>query len=177
MPAPAAPPRHPPMPGPRAAGPTVAISDPGFHAAPGSPIGRRLRPLRVDVATCPIDEGFDWADYLADAGCGPWYLVVFRSVRRAGADAELLTEFDDLAHLEARLSGGLHCYFKGEPDARGACLSMCLWDTPEQARAALRLPRHQDAARLAGTMYESFRLERYHVTVEAGTGRPRFSPV
>lgn len=155
----------------------LAISAPGFHAAPGSPIRGRLRVRRIDHATAPISDGFDWAEYLAGAGVGPWYLVVFRSIRRVGADAELLTEFDDLAHAEARLSGGLHCYFKGTPDERGACLSMCLWDTPEQARAALRLPRHQDAARLAGAMYESFRLERYQVSRDPGHGTVRFSPV
>jgi hypothetical protein len=155
----------------------TAISAPGFHAAPGSPIRGQLLVRRTDHATAPIGDGFDWAAYLADAGTGPWYLVVFRSIRRAGADTDLLTEFDDLAHIEARLSGGLHCYFKGIPDERGACLSMCLWDSQEQARAALRLPRHHDAARLAGVMYASFRLERYQVSRDPTSGTVRFRPV
>lgn len=155
----------------------TTISAPGFHAAPGSPIRGQLSVRRMDHATAPIGDGFDWTAYLADAGAGPWYLVVFRSIRRAGADAELLTEFDDLAHIEARLSGGLHCYFKGTPDERGACLSLCLWDSREQALAALRLPRHHDAARLAGVMYASFRLERYQVSRDPVRGTVRFRTV
>ena len=77
--------------------------------------------------------------------------------------AELLTEFDDRAHAEARRAGGLLLYFKGEPDPNRACLSLCLWQTREQARAAIHLPRHRAAVGLASTMYESFHLERYAV--------------
>ena len=140
------------------------ISQPGFHAAPHGRIKRSLRALRPDYATAPIEAGLDWADCLADTPTGEYYLVVFRSIRRVGADHEMLTEFDDLAHAEARLSGGLHFYFKGEPDRSRACLSLCLWDSPGHARAALGLPRHQAAARLARDMYETFRLERYEAS-------------
>ena len=123
-----------------------------------------LRPKRADYARAPISDGFDWQSCLADAGPGSWYLVVFRSIRLPGADAEILTEFDDLAHLEARAAGGLHFYFKGEPDSRRACLSLCLWQDQLSARGALRLPRHQAAVRIAAQMYESFALERYVLT-------------
>ena len=140
------------------------ISEAGFHAAPHGRIARPLRTARTDHATAPIDAAFDWPDCLADTPTGSYYLVVFRSTRRVGADHEMLTEFDDLAHAEARLSGGLHFYFKGEPDPGRACLSLCLWDSPGQARAALGLPGHQAAARLARDMYDSFRLERYQVS-------------
>ena len=150
------------------------ISTPGFHAAPHGRIERPLVPLRPDYATAPIEDGFDWAGCLEDTPTGSYYLVVFRSVRRVVADAELLTEFDDLAHAEARLSGGLHFYFKGEPDPARACLSLCLWDSPEQARAALGLPRHQAAARLAREMYEMFRLERHQVTWDLPMRRAEF---
>ena len=36
-----------------------------------------------------------------------------------------------------------------------ACLSLCLWDSQEQARAALSLPRHQAAARIGREVYET----------------------
>ena len=147
-----------------------AISESGFHAAPHGTIDRPLRPVRADYATAPIDLAFDWPDCLADAPARSFYLVVFRSVRIPGADAEMLTEFDDLAHAEARLSGGLHFYFKGEPDADRACLSLCLWDSQEQARAALGLPRHQAAARLSRDMYESFRLDRLQLAWDPAVG-------
>ena len=100
---------------------------------------------------------------------------MFRSVRRQGADGELLTEFDDRAHAEARRAGGLLFYFKGEPDANRACLSLCLWETRDAARAAIHLPRHRAAVGLASTMYESFHLERYVVTW-AGAGSVEIAP-
>jgi heme-degrading monooxygenase HmoA len=159
-----------------AAPPLAPISDPGFHRAPHGRVGRPLRPSRPDFATAAVEAGFDWADCLADTPQSTFYLVVFRSVRKAGVDTELLTEFDDLAHAEARLSGGLHFYFKGEPRDDRACLSMCLWDSQEQARAALRLPRHQAAAQLSRHMYESFGLERYHVAWEPVAASITFSP-
>ena len=73
-----------------------AISESGFHAAPHGTIDRPLRSIRADYATAPIDRAFDWADCLADTPVRTFYLVVFRSVRVPGADAEMLTEFDDL---------------------------------------------------------------------------------
>lgn len=152
------------------------ISEPGFHAAPHGRIERPLRSVRSDYALAPIDAGFDWAGCLDTTPSGSFYLVVFRSVRRAGLDTETLTEFDDLAHAEARLSGGLHFYFKGVPGPSRACLSLCLWDTQEQARAALGLPRHQAAARIARDVYETFRLERYQVTWDEPARRVEFRP-
>ena len=145
-------------------------------AAPGpyGAVDRCLRTLRADYATAPIDAGFDWVERLADTPSGAYFLVVFRSVRRVGADSEMLTEFDDRAYAEAQLSGGLHFYFKGETDLRRACLSLCLWDSPDQAHAALRLPRHQAAVRLAHDMYETFRLERYQVTWDHSIGLADF---
>lgn len=150
------------------------ISAPGCHATPGWS-GSLLGPVRPDYATAPIEAGFDWHRCLAGASGGPWYLVVFRSVRAHGADAGVLTEFDDRAHLEARDSGGLRLYFKGEPTPDRACLSLCLWDSAEQARQALGLPGHQAAVRIAGEMYERFALERHVVTRDPTDGSIRFS--
>ena len=129
------------------------ISEPGFHAAPHGRIERPLRSRACGLRDRAHRGTASTGSAAWDDALGSFYLVVFRSVRRVGADAEMLTEFDDLAHAEARLSGGLHFYFKGEPGPDRACLSLCLWDSPEQARAALGLPRHQAAARLAREMY------------------------
>jgi hypothetical protein len=152
------------------------ISEPGCHTTPGWR-GEPLRPARPDYATAPIDAAFDWHACLAAASGGPWYLVVFRSTRRADADGDVLTEFDDLAHLEARHVGGLLLYFKGEPARDGACLSLCLWESAEQARAARHLPRHQAAVGIAHRVYQRFALERYRVTRDPGSGGVGISPV
>lgn len=132
-----------------------------------------LAPIAPDYATLPILEGFNWTDCFRDVEAGYWYLVVFRSVRRECADSDLLTEFDDHAYDEALGSGGLLHYFKGELSPRRECLSFCIWASREQARAALHLPRHAAAARLAATMYESYRLERYLLSKHAGERTPR----
>lgn len=147
----------------------MALDAPAAPSTPNRSIRPRIAPRSLRVrsaayATVPIEEGFDWPDYVAGLEPGSYYLVVFRSIRRPDADGELLTEFDDRAHAEARRAGGLILYFKGEPDADGACLSLCLWRSREEARAAIHLPRHRAAVGLATTMYASFHLERYVVT-------------
>ena len=152
------------------------ISEPGCHATPGW-TGALLHPLREDYATAPVEAGFDWAGCLASASGGSWFLVVFRSTRRADANGDVLTEFDDEAHLEARDAGGLRLYFKGVPDAARRCLSLCLWDSAEQAHGALRLPRHQAAVRIAHRMYERFALERHVVVRDPETRQVRVRPV
>ena len=164
----------PPLAIPTLPSPSRPISESGCHTTPGW-TGEQLHPVRADHATAPIDEGFDWDRCLESVTGGPWYLVVFRSVRRPEADAEILTEFDDLAHLEARGVGGLRLYFKGEAGPDRSCLSLCLWDSPEQARAALRLPRHQAAVGIAHRMYERFTLERYVVARDPATHAIGFS--
>jgi len=146
-----------------------AVSTTPQYSTRAGSAARALRVRSASYATLPIEQGFDWADYLAGFEPASFYLVVFRSIRRPGADGELLTEFDDRAHAEARQAGGLVLYFKGEPDANGACLSLCLWRSRERARTAIHLPRHRAAVALATTMHASFHLERYVVTW-AGSG-------
>jgi hypothetical protein len=145
----------------------MALDAPAVSSIPQRPLGcgRPRVPARAIRVVCdaPVADGFDWEDCLAGVEPGSFYLVVFRSIRRADADGDLLTEFDDRAHAEARRAGGLLLYFKGEPDADRACLSLCLWETREQARAAIHQPRHQAAVGLASTMYEYFHLERYAI--------------
>jgi hypothetical protein len=122
---------------------------------------RRLSPIHSDYATLPIQEGFDWYPCLADVHFDRLYLIVFRSVRRATADLELLREYDDKAYDEALEAGGLLHYFRGSMNERRQCLSFCLWESPEQARRASGGTSHRAAAGLAAKMYESYALERY----------------
>jgi len=122
-----------------------------------------LRPRSARYQRLPILDGLDWSTCLCEFDQGEWYCVVFRSVRRDGASFELLTEFDDRAHAEALASGGLLLYFRGELDAEGGCLSLCLWTDRESARTALFLPEHRAAIELADSMYEWFHIERYAI--------------
>ena len=133
-----------------------------------------LMPITEQYAVLPISDGFNWAERLREVAEGQWYLVVFRSVRRATADVDVLTEFDDHAHTEALGAGGLMYYFRGELGGDRECLSFCLWETQEQAKVALRLPRHQAAVRVAREMYESYLLERYILTKRRASAQIEF---
>ena len=59
---------------------------------------QRLEPASEQYATLPVADAFTWRDAGTDLGDGEWYLVAFRSVRRADADEARLTLFDELAH-------------------------------------------------------------------------------
>lgn len=129
-----------------------------------------ISPIRPDYATRPIRDGFSWSSSLAGCAFDRLYLVVFRSVRRADADLELLREHDERAHEMARRSGGLLRYFKGEANERGECVSFCLWETRDQAVEAAGAPAHRSAATISARMYESYVLERYWLE-KAATAR------
>lgn len=130
---------------------------------------RRISPTHSDYATLPIEEGFDWSP-LADAAFDRLYLVVFRSVRRATADLDLLREYDDRAYAEALEHGGLLRYFKGGMDEFRRCLSFCLWEGREDALAASGGAKHTEATRITAEMYESYRLYRYDLVRLAADG-------
>jgi hypothetical protein len=134
-----------------------------------------LAPVSMEYATLPVANAFTWADDAADLGNGEWYLVAFRSIRRAGADEERLTRFDELAHQEAAAASGFVHYFKGPVASDGSCLSFCLWQTRGDARAAAGRPNHVRAVSLIDEMYESYTLEFVRVTREAG-GPLAFEP-
>ena len=141
------------------------LDDPaGWHE-----VCRRLSPIHPDHATLPIERAFNWSSCLSGVPFDRLYLVVFRSVRRAAADLDLLREHDDLAYADALEAGGLLCYFKGEMNERRECLSFCLWESRQQAQRAARGVSHTSATRITGQMYESYRLERYDV-VRAAAG-------
>jgi len=123
------------------------------------------QPLPIDpyYMILPIDQGFDWDTAFAGIEAGNWYLVVFRSKHRAGADEALLTELDNGASESAReLPGFLH-YFIGTPLSSGECLSFCLWTSREAAAFASAQPAHREAMMKGIAHYEYYALERYAV--------------
>jgi hypothetical protein len=121
---------------------------------------RRITPTHTDHDNLPIEEGFDWSSFAGDAFYR-LYLIVFRSVRSATADLELLREHDDRAYAEALEAGGLLAYFRGSMNERRECLSFCLWESREQARLAAGGASRREAAEIAAEMYRSYALERY----------------
>lgn len=137
---------------------------------------QQISPKHPDYANFPIEEGFDWDDRLSAVLFDRLYLVVFRSVRRASADLALLKEYDDRAYEEAVRAGGLLRYFKGQMNERRECLSFCLWESREQARAAAGSASHGRAAEITAAMYESYRLYRYDLIKLAG-GDLLFQPL
>jgi hypothetical protein len=129
---------------------------------------QRLQPVSDRYATVPVADAFTWDDAAEDLGNGEWYLVAFRSIRRADADEARLTELDELAHQEAAGSPGFVHYFKGPLAYDGSCLSFCLWDSRAEARAAAGRPAHVRAVGLLEEMYESYTLEFHRVARRAG---------
>jgi hypothetical protein len=129
---------------------------------------QHLAPVSAGYASLPIQDAFNWQDASAELGNGDWYLVAFRSIRRAGADEERLTLFDELAHQEAATSPGFVHYYKGPQATDGSCLSFCLWESRADARAASGRPDHVRAVSLIDEMYESYTLEFHRVTRAAG---------
>lgn len=134
-----------------------------------------LAPVAADYASRPIAEAFNWHEATTDLGAGEWYLVAFRSIRRATADEARLNEFDERAHLEASVARGFIHYFKGPAASDGSCLSFCLWQTRTDARAAAGRPDHVRAVSLIDEMYEQYTLEFHRVTRHAG-GALAFEP-
>lgn len=126
-------------------------------------------------ATLPIAEAFNWEAGTAPLGEGEWYLVAFRSIRRADADETRLTAYDDLAHAEAAASAGFVHYFKGPAAADRSCLSFCLWESRAEARAAAGRPAHVRAVSLIAEMYEQYSLE-FHRLTRGADGTLAFEP-
>jgi hypothetical protein len=140
---------------------------------------QQICPIYQDYATRPIQDGFSWSSSLLGCAFERLYLVVFRSVRRASADLDLLSEHDDRAYEKALQSGGLLRYFKGEANEQRECLSFCLWETREQAIEAAGAASHRSAADISVRMYESYVLDRYWLkkVVTAREERLIFEPI
>ena len=135
-----------------------------------------LLPVGATYAGLPVSEAFDWhaADLALPAG--EWYMVAFRSVRRAAADEALLCRHDDLAHEEAARSPGFVHYYRGPMMPDGSCLSFCLWDSRADARLASGGPAHVRAVSLIREMYETYTLEFLRVTRRTPGGPLAFEP-
>jgi hypothetical protein len=131
---------------------------------------RRISPIHPDYAAMPIQEGFDWSSCLAGIAFEQLYLVVFRSVRRAAADLELLREHDDRAYAKALEAGGLLHYFRGSMNERGECLSFCLWESRERAQLAAGGASHREASAITAQIYRSYVLERYDLMRDEAGG-------
>jgi hypothetical protein len=123
----------------------------------------RLAPVRPGYAGLPIEEGFG-REPLGEEPFLRLYLVVFRSLRREGADLDLLGERDHLAQEEALGSGVLFRYFEGEANERRGCPSFCLWEVCAAAERAARGAYHARSARISAWTYERYDLERYNLT-------------
>jgi hypothetical protein len=134
-----------------------------------------LAPVSEAYATLPVADAFDWTRVGNQLGEGDWYMVVFRSIRRFGADEARLTEYDDRAHHEAQSSPGFVHYFKGPAASDRSCLSFCLWTSRAEARAAAGRPAHVEAVSVLNEMYEAYTLEFLRVTGQAGA-RLSFEP-
>jgi hypothetical protein len=131
---------------------------------------QRLAPVSDRYATLPVADAFTWDACLPDVPAGEWYMVAFRSTRRAGADEARLTAYDDWAHTEAMGAPGFVHYFKGPANQRGECMSFCLWTSRAEARAASGRPAHVEAAALTFESYAQYRLEFHRVRRVAGGG-------
>jgi hypothetical protein len=130
----------------------------------------RLVPVSDRYASLPVADAFDWAACVSDVDPGEWYMVAFRSVRRAGVDEERLTAYDDWAHHEAMQAPGFVHYYKGPTMADGQCMSFCLWDSRTEARESAGRPAHTQAAALTHEAYATYTLEFHRVrrVVEGG---------
>ncbi|KAI9030729.1 hypothetical protein CLU79DRAFT_731238 [Phycomyces nitens] len=129
-----------------------------------------LRSLTQDYLHCPIHQAFNW-DTMASIlkeWQGRWFVVVFRSVRKASADHRRLFEADVRSQKEAIETGGFLKYWYADLNEHQECMAMCIWVDPEYALKATRKPLHREAARLAGEMYDSYVLERHWLFKRSG---------
>ncbi|KAI8918158.1 hypothetical protein DFJ77DRAFT_454620 [Powellomyces hirtus] len=133
---------------------------------------QNLTAIDPNYRTAPLSTSFNWSQVAASLPAdisGKWYIVVFRSVRRADANSRTLYDADGAAHEEAKNSGGILTYWYGrlEP-SDNTCLAMCVWANRDFAKQATQLPSHAIAMRLAARMYVSYTLERYWLIKEKG---------
>ncbi|CAG8537058.1 4749_t:CDS:2 [Ambispora gerdemannii] len=131
---------------------------------------KNLHIITTDYLRVPIEEAFNWNELamsIPDVK-GEWYVVAFRSIRRADADDIALYEADSRAHEEAKLNGGLLKYCYSGLNERRECLAMCVWLNRDYARAANGKPHHIAAMSLASKMYDTYALERYRLLKSNG---------
>ena len=138
------------------------------HRSPSS--FDRLEPVSDRYATLSVADAFTWDACEPAVEPGEWYMVAFRSIRRADVDEGRLTSHDDWAHAEAMDAPGFVHYFRGPTQSDGRCLSFCLWDSRAEARESAGRPAHTQAAALTHEAYATYTLEFHRVRrlVDAG---------
>lgn len=138
----------------------------------------QLRPITQTPAHTPLPEAFNWNEIARalQPFAVDWFVVAFRSIRKATACVDTLHVADALAHAEARTSGGLLAYYYGGIEAERRCLAMCVWQGASYARAASLRPLHKRAASLAAEMYDAYHLETYSIRKNVGATRLHIVP-
>ena len=137
----------------------------------------RLEPVGPSYARLPVLQAFNWSECLAGVEGGEWYVVAFRSIRNVAADPELLKALDDRAYEEATREPGLLMYFRGSMNERRECLSICVWESQQRARAATTMPSHRAAAEATDALYTLFELERWMLSKRHDSGILDIHPV
>lgn len=135
----------------------------------------QVAPVSDRYASLSVADAFTWEACADEVGPGEWYMVAFRSLRRADADEMRLTAYDDWAHAEAMDASGFVHYFKGPTQGDGRCMSFCLWDSRAEARAASSRPAHMEAAALTHEAYAQYTLE-FHRVLRLDGGGFTFEP-
>ncbi|GAM89578.1 hypothetical protein ANO11243_076170 [Dothideomycetidae sp. 11243] len=134
---------------------------------------------RPDYATQPYAESFNFSEVLtllrslAAAEQYTWkehvfYVVVFQSTLKRGADGELLHKLDQESHREACASGGLLKYWFGSPDGERRNLATCYWSSRDHARRGGTGPWHKKARAAAGQLYDRIDFSTYRFTISEG---------
>ncbi|CAO3643612.1 unnamed protein product [Cunninghamella blakesleeana] len=130
----------------------------------------KLHVITDDYVHQSVETSFNWDQLAYDLKDheGDWFIVAFRSVRKASADNDLLFKADAQAQEEAIHSGGLLKYWYGDLNQHRECLAMCIWINRDFALKATHKPLHLKAAKLASEMYDSYVLERYNLVKKKG---------
>ncbi|KAF2226861.1 hypothetical protein BDZ85DRAFT_191410 [Elsinoe ampelina] len=138
-----------------------------------------MAPIRPDYSTADYMESFNWNVCFAElrklcAQTGyrwqrqEFYVVIFRSKLKLGADRTRLGELDQHSHAEACQSGGLLKYWFGECNGERRNLATCLWRGRDDAIAGGKGPWHAKAMRSAVEMYETISFHRHSLIIEDG---------
>ncbi|WWD17497.1 hypothetical protein CI109_101938 [Kwoniella shandongensis] len=128
-----------------------------------------FRPIGTDYASTRYDEAFNWDQLtLPKAVQREWYCVVFRSRRKPESSNLSLYKADREAHEEAVKNGGLVMYWYGVPDETGLNLATCIWQSRRHAINAISGPKHMSAMKQTEGAYETYSLERWILSKEAG---------
>ena len=117
-----------------------------------------FQPIRPDFAdfSVPVADSFKWGEILQakQVPVGRFVaLYAFRSMRRDGANGDLLQQLDEKALIAAEEAPGF-IHYQPYPG-----LSYCLWESSTLARAAVGSPAHREAARYANEAYEKYELQ------------------